>query len=64
VLAEVGPQQDAESFEHLVAHPVSVFPVDGRQPIDVEEDQRNREAIAARAIDLFRQNGVEELTGI
>ena len=42
VLAEILPDQDPEPLENLVADAVAVLLVDGRQVIDVEENQRNR----------------------
>ena len=60
VLAEIRPHQDAEALEHLVADAVPIVLVDRRQVIDVEEDQRNRQTVAAGAVDFLRQHGLEE----
>ena len=59
VLPKILPDQNAEPFEHLVADAVAVVLVDGRQPIDVEENQRDRITVASGPLDFFGEHRVE-----
>src|SRR5262249_43813418 len=64
VLPEILADQDAQAFENLVTDSVSVLLVDRGEPIDVEQNQRHRISEAASTLELLREYGVEQRTGV
>jgi len=56
VVAEIFPNQNPEPLQNLVADPVPVLFVDGRQSIDVEQDEREELSEASGAFDLLGEH--------
>ena len=50
-------------LQQPIAGAVPQLPVDGREAIDVEEDERDRMASPLRAVDFLRHRHVERRTG-